>query len=388
MGQGYEVIVVGGGPAGSAAAQSCASAGLSTLLIEEQAHIGLPMQCAGLLSCSAFAECRVSQKSVLNTVSGATVSAGNASLSFDAGKIKAYVVDRALLDQEMAFAAADAGADLRMKTQGYDIDIRNHLLRTRGASGHEEISYQILIAADGPRSTIGRCAGLPRAPVYLSGLQCDMAYETDQEKVTIYPNASPEFFGWVIPMGEGRARVGMCGINGMKEKYDRFLSGFGNRSVHYVSGTIPLGTLSRTYAEGVMVVGDAAALAKPTSGGGVYTGVRSARHAADVATMACAQGRADPGFLSTYERRWKEDFGRELRMGYAAFLARQKISPSEMEQVVSGMSNPAIRDLIVQKGDMDRPGRLLGSLILHPAMYSVVGNLLFSYIRGSRRNDR
>jgi len=381
MDRNYDVVVVGAGPTGSAAAESCAKAGLKVLLIEEQAHIGVPVQCAGLLSCSAFEECRVSTRSVLNTVSGATVTAGNSALSFDAGKTKAYVVDRALLDQEMGYAAVDTGAEIQLKTIAYALDPHRHRLKVTGHQGKEEIGYRILIAADGPRATIGRLAGLPRAPVYLSGLQCDLACDTDQEKVTIYPNASPEFFGWVIPMGEGRARVGMCGITNLKEKFERFISGFGSQKVQFVSGTIPLGTLSNTVVEGIMAAGDAAAMAKPTSGGGVYTGVRAGRHAATVATLACEAGRTDSAFLRTYEKLWRNDIGNELKFGFAAFKYRQHITQDEMEQIISVMSSPDIRDLIVQKGDMDRPGRLLRSLLLHPSMYRAGGVLLRSAVR-------
>ena len=46
----YDVIVVGAGPAGSAAARECAQLGLSTLCLEEHGTIGYPVQCAGLLS--------------------------------------------------------------------------------------------------------------------------------------------------------------------------------------------------------------------------------------------------------------------------------------------------------------------------------------------------
>ena len=62
----YDVIVIGAGPAGCAAATECARQGLSTLCIEEHGTIGYPVQCAGLLSDKAFAECRVSERPVLN----------------------------------------------------------------------------------------------------------------------------------------------------------------------------------------------------------------------------------------------------------------------------------------------------------------------------------
>ena len=116
----YDVIVVGAGPAGSAAARECAQLGLSTLCIEEHGTIGYPVQCAGLLSTAAFAECRIaSERSVLNKVTGARVISGAGSeLLIDAKVTKAVVVDRGTLDREMAEAAANAGAEFRLKTCG------------------------------------------------------------------------------------------------------------------------------------------------------------------------------------------------------------------------------------------------------------------------------
>src|SRR5512133_2563195 len=145
----FDVVVVGAGPAGSAAAGECARLGLSVLYIEEHGTIGQPIQCAGLLSVAAFAECRVSERGVLNRVSGARVISGAGSvLTIDAKKTKAVVVDRGALDQEMAEHAANAGAEFRLKTAV--VAIRDNRVLTRGAYGHEEFAFRLLIAADGP----------------------------------------------------------------------------------------------------------------------------------------------------------------------------------------------------------------------------------------------
>ena len=112
-----DVIVIGGGPAGSTAARICAKAGLSTRVLEEHASLGYPVQCAGLLSNNAFAECEVSDRSVYNTVRGAKICGSEGhSLSFDAKTTKAYVVDRGRLDHEIAVRAAEAGAEFSLKT--------------------------------------------------------------------------------------------------------------------------------------------------------------------------------------------------------------------------------------------------------------------------------
>lgn len=371
----YDVVVVGAGPTGSTAARICAKSGLSTLLLEEQAHIGYPVQCAGLLSNHAFEECEVSSTSVMNTVSGADIRAGNAHCSFDAGKTMAYVVDRGILDREMAMNSADAGAEIQLKTIAKNISRTQHTITVSGLNGKEDISYSMLIAADGPRSVISRALGIPGAPVYLSGLQCDVNMEVIREQVHIFPNASPDFFAWIIPLDSDHARVGLCGVKDVRSRFFSFIHPYQDRCTHFVSGTIPLGLKSRTYDERILICGDAAAMAKPTSGGGVYTGCRSARHAADVAIKTIEQDNYTIPMMARYEKAWKKDFGHEIRKGFSLFNIRRQISPVEMEQLISTLSHEKIRDLIVSKGDMDRPSRLAAALMVNPRMlpaYSIL----------------
>jgi geranylgeranyl reductase family protein len=372
----YNVVVAGAGPAGSAAARECAVLGLSVLCIEEHGTIGYPVQCAGLLSSMAFAECRVpSERSVLNRVTGARVISGAGSeLLIDAKTTKAVVVDRGTLDFEMAEAAADAGADFRLKTAVYDV--RGNSVVTRGVYGHEEIGFDILIAADGARSTIARLSGMQRARTFLAGIQADMPGECDPRYVQIYPDASPEFFGWSIPTGPGRIRVGLCGRTQVKERFGAFVKKFGATTSHLVTGTLPLGVMQRTYKDRTLFVGDAAGFPKPTSGGGIYTGVRSARHAAAVAASACGEGRYDETALAAYERRWKEDFGRELELGYRLFELRQKMPADDIDALIRALDTPSIIKTIEEHGDMDRPGALVKKLLVNPAVLRLAGPLV------------
>jgi len=358
----YDVAVVGAGPAGSAAAEACARAGLSTLCIEEHAAPGLPVQCAGLLSVNAFEECRVSERSILNRVRGArVVSSSGTGFSFDAGTTKGCVVDRAILDAEMVRAAAQAGAEFWLKTAV--VGIEGEKLVTRGMRGRQEVAARMVIAADGPRSGIARMLGIARAPVFLSGIQAEVPLEIESHLVEIHPNATPQFFAWVIPAGAGRARVGMCGTANVREDFFRFVKPYLSSVTHLVTGTVPLGTMPQTYGHRTLFVGDAAGMAKPTSGGGVYTGVRAARHAAAVAVSCCESGDFSESALAEYERRWKEDFGRELTQGMRFFRLRQEIAPAQVDRLISVMADPEITDLIVRYGDMDRPDALIRRLL-------------------------
>ncbi len=370
----YDIIVVGGGPVGATAARLSAEAGLSTLLIEEHAAAGHPVQCAGLLSSSAFAECEVTDRSVLNTIQGARIVSGKGSeLLFDAGKTKAYVVDRAALDREMVQAAAAAGADIRMKC--YADWIKPGLITTRGAGGRDEIPHRICIAADGPRSGIARSAGLPRPKYLLGGIQADIILRRDPRFVELHPDASSDFFGWVIPISETRARVGLCGLKDIPARFSAFIRNYSETSVHCVTGAIPLGPPEKTYSDRLMVCGDAAGLPKPTSGGGVYTGIRSARHAVATAVRAFEVENTSAEALYTYQRLWKADLGRELALGLKLFEMRGRLNSEDIDTTIRALSDPEILKIIVEDGDMDRPGKLIRRLLFKPELLPLFGRL-------------
>lgn len=372
----YDVIVIGAGPVGCAAAQACADKGLSTLIIEEHGTIGQPVQCAGLLSVRAFQECRTGPDSILHTVSGARIISGDKKLSFQAEKTKAYVVDRMLLDQEMEKMAVAAGCDILVKS--YARMISSTLVYCSGAMGSHTFQANIIIAADGPKSSIARSQGLSRPRAVLSGLQCDIRHDMDPSCVEIYPNSSDDFFGWIIPTGPGRARAGLAGLSDVANRFQTFIKPYQQSCSHFVAGAIPIGVIQRTYADHMLITGDAAGFAKPTSGGGIYTGVRSARHAADTALWACEQDRFDALALSRYERSWKHDFGRELALGYHLFTLRKHISKKDIDCFLRYAQNASFRRLIVEYGDMDRPSHLLKKMVFSPVVAQTVARCIIS----------
>ncbi|MDR0980438.1 MAG: NAD(P)/FAD-dependent oxidoreductase [Methanocalculaceae archaeon] len=372
----YDVIITGAGPTGSAAARFCAEAGLRTLVLEEHAAIGYPVQCAGLLSNSAFAECGVSASSVLNKICGARIcgSAGH-ELSFAAEETKAFVVDRGRLDYEMAARAADAGAEFSLKTCVTRINPEKKTIQTVGISGKQEFPYTILIVADGPRSVVARGLGVPPSRYIYAGIQAEISWNGSPDRVELHPNASPDFFAWVIPLSASRARIGLCGTQDVPERFAAFAKQFSPSNIHEVTGTIPIGIRSRTYGSGCMITGDAAGFPKPTSGGGVYTGVRSARHAAAVAVAACESGDSSDAALSAYEKRWRADFGRELDLGFKALTLRRTLTAEEIDAAIDALNTPETLALITKAGDMDRPSSLLLKLMKKPELIGTFGVL-------------
>jgi flavin-dependent dehydrogenase len=280
----------------------------------------------------------------------------------------------------MATKAVQAGAEIRVKTAFSKRS--GSVVITRGISGREEIPFRILIAADGPRSRVARELGMPRPPVFLAGIQAEVPKPMAGNLVEIYPDASPEFFGWIIPSGKGRARIGLAGREHVFSRFSKFMKEHGGGTCcHFVTGTIPLGVMSRTYGHQTLFVGDAAGFPKPTSGGGVYTGVRSAYHAAETAYEACSTGITGDDLLGRYEKRWKADFGKELELGFRLFGVRQNLTREDLDRLISVLNDPALKADILNFGDMDRPGIVLGRIMKNPKIYPVLGILLRSGVR-------
>jgi digeranylgeranylglycerophospholipid reductase len=75
--------------------------------------------------------------------------------------------------------------------------------------------------------------------------------------------------------------------------------------------------VKRTYADHIVAVGDAAGLAKPTTGGGIYYSVLSGNYAAEVLAPALRKDCTEAAALKPYETLWQSRIGPELRAGLA-----------------------------------------------------------------------
>ena len=366
----YDVVVVGGGPAGAIAAKYAAKNGASTLLIEEHANIGSPVQCTGLISTAALNECEIGAGNfVLAKMKGAFVYAPNCEeLKVEGKDVKAYVIDRKIFDRALVESSLDAGADMLLKTRFTGIERGKISVISNGEK--KEIQAGVVIGADGIQSSVGRAAGLGRCEKYLSGIQFEAPYAAkDPEFVEIFTGntIAPGFFAWAVPFN-GMARIGLAKNPGADPplyylekllKHPVVASRYRGSRTEHVLGGIPLGPPAKTTSNGVMLVGDAAGQVKPTSGGGIYMGAVCAKIAGEVAAKASRK----EAVLNDYEKRWRGAVGRELAIWMRIHKSFGKLSDENLNEFISFMNNPKIREIITEYGDMDHPSVLLQKLI-------------------------
>ncbi|MCI4332543.1 MAG: hypothetical protein L3K01_02255, partial [Thermoplasmata archaeon] len=124
-----------------------------------------------------------------------------------------------------------------------------------------------------------------------------------------------------------------------------------------------IGTLPKTSAARVLLVGDAAAQVKPLSGGGIFTGMRCAEIAADVADRALRSGDLSAAALSAYDEAWHAELGEEFQR--AMYLRRLfvRLSDRDLDHVIEALQGAELKASIVAFGDIDFPSHVARQLL-------------------------
>jgi flavin-dependent dehydrogenase len=142
-------------------------------------------------------------------------------------------------------------------------------------------------------------------------------------------------------------------------------------------GVIPLGPLKKTTDDHLMLVGDAAAQVKPTSGGGIYPGLICAAQCTNVAEEAFQKHQFDQQFLKRYHTRWTKEIGRELSLGMRFRKLFTSLTDPQFNKYIEKLNNQKTIDIINTYGDIDYPTTLaLPLLRTSPSLLALAPSML------------
>ena len=367
-----DVLVIGSGPAGSAAAGALARQGRDVLLVEARAH-PRPKACAEYASPRIAEELQrlglaeSAWRGDALALVGMRVIRGQDAVDIryrDArGARTAWGLDRLTFDAALASHAVEAGARLRERSTFESLLTAEGAVvgaRLRTTDGPLEVRCRTLIGADGARSAVARELGGERPVRAPRRLGLVAHYDGIPDLVDHGEmHVGPGWYVGLAPLAGGRLNVGMAlPLDGLsrqsaRRRYEAAIAGIpavaarlsGRRRLTPIRGAAPIGhRVSRAAGRGWMLIGDAAGFIDPFTGEGIYRALRSARAAADA--LALGDERAGERYLA--ERR-------------SAFAAKDALT-----WLVQGMLGApplmgyALRRLAARPAAADRLGSALG----------------------------
>lgn len=329
----YDLIVVGAGPAGSAAARAAALQGLDTLILEKEPFPRYK-PCGGALSSRAASLLDFPLPSDIceRTITGARVHFRDQVLERHKGYHLTTLITRSRFDHLLLQKAVQAGAGI--KTQ--------KVLDFQAKDGHVSVKtrdgiYQgrFLVIASGCQDKLkNSIMGQDRKEC--TGVCLVAEIEEDDEKIQerldstldVHFGVAEGGYGWVFPH-RGYYSVGIGGLSSRlhhpRQAMQQFLKKNGFSEEQRLSGhLIPQGGNRRRTAYGrVLLAGDAAGFVDAFTGEGICYALSSGKIAGQVISAVPATQVAQ-----VYQKRCEKDFGEELR--YALFFAKMMHSYPEI----------------------------------------------------------
>jgi digeranylgeranylglycerophospholipid reductase len=373
--QHWDVIIIGAGPAGGRAATHFAEHGHSVLMIEEHEEIGRPFQCAGLVTPNALKEVGLFH-TVLEEVDGALIHGPSGTLVpvGSDGKIRTYVVCRKLFDQGVVQQSMSAGANLWLDCKPVSAQVLDEkvILDVKQGEDIHKLSASLLVGCDGAHSWTRRYFKMGYPKELMIGFQAEVVgYQGKDRWLEMFSGSeiSPGFFAWVIPSGNDTHRIGLWStaerLNGksIEQCYDQLIEHplwkqrFANviETARYC-GPVPSGMVRNPVNDRVLLLGDAAGMAKPTTGGGIgpafeqISGIIKPLSKAitdDNLTKKSLQKITNKHFA---KMRKDQNRARALRN-----LLVSDCSDKELDKHFDSFAKPEIIELINKVGDIEKP---------------------------------
>ncbi|MDP6906568.1 MAG: NAD(P)/FAD-dependent oxidoreductase [Candidatus Thalassarchaeaceae archaeon] len=397
-----DVLVVGAGPGGSSAALHCARAGLNVTLIEDHSEIGVPVHCGECLS-----ELAVSNLNLILPEDVISKRVEGIRVLFPDGTAKrlsepGYVLEKHLFEQWIANQAAEAGATVSLshKLTGLErLESKGEFVGWNCIGKGEKfpLKAKIIIDASGVAGVCSKLLELNPRPKVIAGMQYEMHDVPTDNYLDFYiwPKYAKKGYLWMIPKCDGRANVGLVTEDkkGAVKDLDAFIENThfqdlikenppwrnSEGKIRGFGGTIPIsGPHEHTYADGLMLVGDAAGFTSPLFEGGSHLALKSALFAAQTAAKALALGDFSDKILSEYQKLWKAEFPpyEKILKGKTALY-----NLSDHEMSIMGRCFPEEMSNMGISGKVVVGARLL---IRKPSLYSkriIPAMLAFGYSR-------
>jgi len=346
----YDLVVVGGGPAGSSAAFVAAKNGIKVALLEKENSIAETVRTSGVTWIQNIKEFGIPDD-CFNPIRNFSFCSPNNEITISDSIPRAAVLDVRKTYRWLAHEAENAGADIFLKINVNEV-IKNDngdIVGVSGVGPNGKITFhsKVVIDASGFPSTVCKAMGfVTQWKRFGAGAEYEARVENvDSETwwLMVGQQYSPAGYAWIFPLGNNIVRIGV-GIGKPESNVDpkqrleelietkigpiKKLGKITPIEFHY--GLIPNDGLSRkTVFNNLILVGDSAGQANPLVLEGIRYAIKFGRVAGKVSSDAIKSGKTDESTLYLYEKNWRKEI--ESKINSAGKVQNRWIGLSDKE---------------------------------------------------------
>ncbi|MFX1566984.1 MAG: geranylgeranyl reductase family protein [Promethearchaeota archaeon] len=378
----FDVCIIGGSIAGNYLSYLLSKTSLKIIVIEEHDQIGVPLQCAGIVSQKLSKLIELPPELILNRVKTAKIVAPAGKYIKLSGNEKPYIIDRIGLDRlfyEKIKHNNNIQYNLGEKFKNLKIVKHNHKKLVLIKTNKRNIRANILVGCDGPLSSVGKILGVKNNNLFASQIRIKGQFD-ENEAVLFFNRRWSELFGWIVPEGNKIYRIGIATSKNIHKKFQTFLNNLKISSNHRIDqqgGIIPYGLMNKLAFENVLLLGDSACQVKATTGGGIIMLLTAAKYAANCIKNCFKFDNFSRNMIKKYyEIPCRLTIGKELKLHYLIRLILERLDKNDFIKLFEIVKINKIENLINIYGDMDFPKALILKLIKNPLVISFFVRLI------------
>ena len=323
----FDIVVVGGGPAGSSAAHMAAKNGCTVALIEKEKEIAETVRTSGVTWISDINEFGI-PKECYNPIKKFSFCSPKNYVTITDNVAKAAVLDVRKTYRFLATRSKSSGSELFTGTNVSEV-LKNSAGKCVGVVAKSQgkliqFNAKVVIDASGFTSIVAKELGyVTQWKKFGAGAEFEVKTEKleyDNWWLMVGQEYSPAGYAWIFPTSKNTARIGVgvgkpdsdvdptVRLNELIDKKIGPIKDLGNiEKIEFHYGLIPNEGLSRkTVYDNLILVGDSAGQANPLVLEGIRYAIRFGEVAGKVAANAVKNEDTSERSLIPYEKEWKK----------------------------------------------------------------------------------